>query len=693
MQTVWSRVAQVRSACSCPQCHHAVQATSRRAAASAAKRGPRHLTSSTLWYSGIFAAAATFDAGRKERRREQWDQAIAGVKHDLGRTGELAEGGYGLAERASVPAEGSRSQNGLDALLEEAGEALRNVDMNTVPGGKSRWPENTGPPLLRHRLPPNSIYAPEEAVERAETRRLTPKKMETIMLSFDLLQLQLIRQTMDPHHRRWRTEALATLPDAYRDKMSVSDDDLLAAATCKALQLESICGFDHELTDYARLPADVPLSRYCEDEEGDFHQTARELNASLRSLFSKHSTSAISTPGLLAKIAYNLSISPAPPNIDSYNVLLLGLSAAGQVLAIKNVIRSLHDTHVRPNEITNTAILNFYIAQSDARSFVKFVGRMRGRGDGLALARPDIVINLAGAARLVKRGGVRRDGASDKIVQLPYPTPSVFGALIRGMLKFSNFENALGICEGMGNEGWGLCMEGLTPLLMDCAERKSWEQGVALWKQIQALRTRCMGRDVNSEACKMPEKVGLHTYAAMLRLCLGCGEKKAFQETWNQAVETHRGGASKLTDMVMAHGKAVVKDEVLDAAPELTSVTLPTVDTEVRSASGAAKLAIVTPAPTAAQEGRSKVWGDPIDGSETKQAPDGHEVSAVPSTSSCSDVNSPTILASSPDGRALQPRVHGLPTVTPLLQEQLYGGLPGSYELDEYELFERPMTI
>ena len=44
---------------------------------------PRYWTSSTIWYSGIFAAAATLDAGVKIQRREKWDMAIAEVKQEL----------------------------------------------------------------------------------------------------------------------------------------------------------------------------------------------------------------------------------------------------------------------------------------------------------------------------------------------------------------------------------------------------------------------------------------------------------------------------------------------------------------------------------------------------------------------------------------------------------------------------------
>lgn len=44
---------------------------------------PGYPISSTYWLSGIFAVAATFDAGQKIRRREQWETAIAEKKREL----------------------------------------------------------------------------------------------------------------------------------------------------------------------------------------------------------------------------------------------------------------------------------------------------------------------------------------------------------------------------------------------------------------------------------------------------------------------------------------------------------------------------------------------------------------------------------------------------------------------------------
>ncbi|RMZ18492.1 hypothetical protein D0862_00242 [Hortaea werneckii] len=539
MQTVWSRIAQTRGTCCCPQCLHSGTAgVSRRATGSATRRAPKFLTSSTLWYSGIFAAAATFDAGVKQQRREQWDKAIAEVKQELGQTTEQATQDAKKTEPEAVFPSGRG--DALDALAEVA-DVFSEVEPSRR---RALWPANTGPPLQVHRLPPESIYATDVRREQAALRRWTPKKVEAVMLSIDALQLKIFYQLAMQNGSNWRTEASAAIPVNYRDQMFMSAEELLAAFDSKSKDLARLKRSDPELNDWQRSEQDMPLCSYSQDDQGLFHGTTRELNKSLQALFKQHTASTITTPALLAKVAYNLSISAAPPNVHTYNTLLLGFSKAQQPILVSSTIHSLRRTSMRPNEVTNSAILNHYTAQDDAEGFIKWIKLMRGKNGGLALARPDIRINEAGADRLIRD---EERGRPDRVIQLPYPTPNVFSAIIRGMLKFSGFDTALGICERMGQEGWGLCMSGLTPLLKDCARHGDWESGLAVSDQIQALKkksTRRQGKTWVSEV------VGLDAYAAMLRLCSRAGQRDKFEIVWQQACRAHQGRAGVLKEIV-----------------------------------------------------------------------------------------------------------------------------------------------
>ena len=166
MQFLFTRLAQARGShtCRCPQCLTSASATSatisRRAAATATRRVPRYLTSSTLWYSGIFAAAATFDAGAKRQRREKWDRAIADVKGDLEiggrRTSNIDEGQTDdLAERVGRLQLVGDQPDGIWSGSEEVADAFASLDRR-----KQKTVVQHGPDPALHNLEDGTTYKP-----------------------------------------------------------------------------------------------------------------------------------------------------------------------------------------------------------------------------------------------------------------------------------------------------------------------------------------------------------------------------------------------------------------------------------------------------------------------------------------------------------------------------------------------------
>ncbi|KAK0305741.1 hypothetical protein LTR82_016677 [Friedmanniomyces endolithicus] len=606
MHTLWTRVAQTRGTCACPQCIHSVHGLGRRATASATQRIPKYLTSSTLFYSGVFAAAATWDAGAKKQRREQWDRAIADVKQELGRAQEdVAQEAHHTRSKDDAHAAHTTIPLTPDAFEDIAPQKYRSL-----------WPTNTGPELMVHRLPPESIYATGDRKSRSELRRWSPKKLETVMLSVDALQLQIFLELQRSRTRNGRQAASAAVPLEYRDKMFLPTPEL-------------------------------------------------------KDLFRKQGHQTDTVPALLAKIAYNLSISSAPPNIETYNTLLLGLSKVKQYPLVDRIIGSMRKTHMRPNEVTNAAVLSHFTTTNNAAGFVTRVELMRGKYCGLALARPDIHINEAGAARLRR---VQREGKEDKVIQLPYPTPKVFDALIRGVMKFSGFDTALSICKGMGHEGWGLCLSGLTPLLEHCADYGHWTSGLAIWGQIQALRLRSLQRHADRRG--ESEKVPMTAFAAMIRLCSKAGQKGIFEEIWAQALRADAGSARALVQLVKAQNEAAARAWAERPAAE----TLEHQETD-KPVGGAIEHAVVD---ANAPEGLSVVHDQVVSPVSVLREVRTSQASAAPDqTAQHAPVEQKITTASS--------ATPSRPTV--LLREQLDGLLPAGLELEDYELRERPMSM
>lgn len=559
MQTLWSRVAQVRGACRCPQCAPSVNGVTRRATTSATRRMPRYLTSSTFLYSGIFAAAATFDAGAKKQRREKWDKAIAEVKQELREPAAL---GQETADEFDLQVEVGLEEVEKAVSFKPFVEQQEGNEFQFADGqSKAAWPANTGAPLSQRLLPLNSIYAEDWQKDRLEMYRWTPKKQAMVQTSVDILLLELARelQTCAGHHK----EADA-LPLALRSEMFQNGDALDERLYEKYQRMTILRRADVEMQHWTlpdapeerlRIPTDDDiLCTYQTDDENHFRSAQHELTCSLQGLFKQHRRDGTSKPSLLSKIMHSISHSSAPPELSAFNTLLLGFSQANEPQCFRHVLGSFRRCHMRSNEITLATVLNHFTKIDDPVRFAYWIELIRGGHKGLALARPDVKLDEESSKRL------KHDLEDpDKIIQLPYPTPVVFGAIIAGVAKFTGFESALHICQSMGKEGWGLCMAGLTPLLHDCVRRGDWDSGSAVWARIQLLKAQSRRKD---DSRWLTERIRLDTYAAMLRLCLKCDRRDVFAETWAAALRSHSGKTEKLRLLIKGSRAKQSEDEV-----------------------------------------------------------------------------------------------------------------------------------
>lgn len=538
MQTLWTRLAQSRPSCRCPSCTSSASGiTAKRSGAAASRQTSRYLTSSTLLYSGIFAAAATADAGVKQRRRDQWDRAIADVKRELAQSGPAIEECQKVEETS---AESLVNYSPLDAQGKE-----EDVFQGIYPWHqKPMYPANTGPRLNVHHLPPQSIYAEDELKDRAGLRAWTPGKLERVRLATDILQLNIIKAL---HERGWSEEAAASVPESHgafiRDagKQDRNKGTIDSAIRRRHLARRTLREAGPGLSNYQGVGEDgFTLSRFEQDERGDFREVTKSLNHHLQELFRQHRSSAITTPALLGRLSYNLAASSVPPNIETFNTLLRGFSSARQHEFAHEVVHALRYTHMRPNEVTLSTVLNLSSATNNSKLFNRWLRYIEGGSGGLSLARPDIVINDAGRDRLARK----EDG---KVVQSPYPTPQVFSAVIQGVLKFSGFDIALSKCKEMGMQGWGLCIGGLRPLLRDCANRGDWKAGYAVWNEIKLLEEQ--GRAVNPGDQEL--WIDSSSYESMLKLCVAADMTERSQEIWEQAIRVYPHKAYKFTSSVI----------------------------------------------------------------------------------------------------------------------------------------------
>lgn len=507
MQTLWSRIAQTNLSCHCPSC---VSVVARRTTTAAGRRPARWALSSTFVYSGIFAAAATTDAGIKQKRRDQWDRAIADIKHDLDEPAH------------AQPNQDEEEKVRFKPLFDDPQEVLLEDEGDTLGPNASVWPTNTGIPLKKSFLAPNSVYASQWAREKAMASRWSPKKLRTVEMSVDKLILRLL---LHLDNLGLRDNLENAVPESCLDFFDAPSSQLKAFLLYTNEQHMETCSFRDSYADMDAFPRQHQYGvTYGQDTLGEYHHTAATLNQALSRLFSKRESGQLSHKDLVSKIAYNLYISPAAPSIDCWNTLLTGFLRDNKqdIAVIEPIILAIRNANVRLNETTLKAHLKYFIMIDSPTRFAKFVEKMHGLHGGLSLAKQGINITESGRPRLV------RDEETGKVYQNPYPTPGVFEMLIQGVLRFVGFDAALRVCKDMGQQGWGLSIRGLTPLLDDRARNADYEAGCQVWDLIKMLQKESRNK-------RQPERLFAQTYSAMLRLCSACDEMTRFDEILREA--------------------------------------------------------------------------------------------------------------------------------------------------------------
>lgn len=515
----------------------------------AGRRLGRPGPSSTLLYSTIFATAAIVDGRAKRDRRDQWDAAISNAKEGVNPAedsvewtstveGDVKGTDAWFSESWKAPWLNSsdiklvnqivgvevindgiidfeqRSGNDLEEDIEDLWELLAG-------GTRMDWPLNTGAKLIPHHLPPQSLWAPDHI--RARRRRYVWKKMRRIEMSVAKLVYGLLERTK--LYGQSETAANA-LPVSVQSIVALEPEEFHISANDILLCLASVIQTPIDLVDEIHSP-NVVCPKYSQDVHGEFHAICDEMNNALKSIFRHRPTEPGRVKVLVAKICHNLLASPAPPDIQTYNILITGFARLEQPDLCSVVIESLLETKIRLNEITCAAILGFYTRTNQPTEFSNFVALMRGINQGLMLAKPNIWITNAGKSRLVRL-------SNGKTVQRVYQSPLIFDVLMHGVLRFAGCDRAMEIYHETKSDGWGLSRKGLMMFLEDCAKQNDWANGSLVWEEIRMLKDET--KTMEKREAKNHRSWEHRAYNIMLDLCRNTSHSIAFTEILNEAV-------------------------------------------------------------------------------------------------------------------------------------------------------------
>ncbi|KAL8740097.1 MAG: hypothetical protein Q9190_007167 [Brigantiaea leucoxantha] len=387
-----------------------------------------------------------------------------------------------------------------------------------------------------------------EMVDRLMTRQFYIKKLKTLEWSIAGMTLSLMRSMAGapfendmPNNKKIKvakdTEPLSlNFRARRRQEMEIIDHLQALRVPLMPRAGDDAAGYqEYHYNFYTKFPS-PPYSLYSADPLYN-PEDIRKLNQTLQSLFDSVPDTPQAIDSVLPDVCSTILFSSVPPNVHTYNVLLVGFAKAKRHDLLPCVIKSIQETHIRPNEVTNAQILTHYIHAENEQGFLEYGLAMQGLKEGPLhdpqIPLPNLVqshyngyVLLKDSDRIVHRRRYsewqqmrRHERAHFELIKLKIKEAAqcnreVHHALIRGALFFKKSNMALQYFRTMVDEGWEPNQEILLCIMEFLVESRAWEQGLATWHQLQYLEGEPSRRSMS----------------AMINLCWKC---RQFGVLWN----------------------------------------------------------------------------------------------------------------------------------------------------------------
>ncbi|CAG8956343.1 hypothetical protein HYFRA_00003724 [Hymenoscyphus fraxineus] len=517
MQSLWSRTAQIRSSCHCSSCLHSTIALGRRTTtAGIRRRKPTAGEFITACYSSILATAALADARVKEERLKAWDQAIADVKagkpvtnipepsmkdqvdNEVTNWPQIVEGLKNEFNPESAPRQATNHEYATEPELDPArksGTLKLDGRINKYSYAQRRQfePLSSNGGNDANAATWNSLYSAWNAN--------IPESVETAILTSDALMSE--DSVAGPEMSRemvTRIEPRAPTNDVHLRKMEamirrlvdqMMDNSKLACLSQDGLTARGT-PWPGETGEIAQLLIDLrnrfvqsPIYSWKSDIEVVKERIA--LHSAMKQLFSKvNPGEQDSIRTAVAKVCYNLLVTSAPPNVETYSILIKELTRLQQHQIAQVAVDSLlDDSKMVLDDNTVKLILDHYIAKRDNRGFRSVIQRMRGvnpKGKDMHVKRK--LLWQVAEEQAVQEWALSPDTKlchRNGYLMEKYPrSPPVFDSLIRGWLLFDGLRSGARTFRAAIREAQYVYPQTL-PLLIDrCVTTRDYQSGVKL---------------------------------------------------------------------------------------------------------------------------------------------------------------------------------------------------------------------
>lgn len=577
MQTVWSRVAQAKCVCNCPSCLLTTNAVARRATTATVRRPIRVGNVFTVTLSSLAAGLAFTDSRNKDDRRKQWDQVILEARTaveakemqqqrrlvalsdnakaeafeniKIHRLGVVAERKIIVMGRRKVrksekqdelvptPDDGElapTSNDGTDTWLDVFDWARQQDELREASGFQdwkgpsldllqSLSKDQLNELLLKERLL-RRFYGGADCnnlVDESSRIHLSAKKIRTLEWSVAKMVIRLLKFGSTRNFSQSQKDsgflANSFLRELFKDGENMQRKLEQAEKHLYTLSYMRGIGSDYDKIERPQMPC------YDETAVEEDKQTTK-MNESLQSLLELMKEGE-DLNDLMSKICYNLLMARTPPNVHTYNMLLVRFCVLDSRGLVGTVLRSMRESHIRPNEITHVALLRHFNVTGKRGRFFHYWRLMEGHHRGLALLHPDIDIHPITKERYHIFGRFRHNAAEKARMN-----GQVYEPLIVGALRFLGSQIAMHYYRNMISEGWSPSLGIFLAILQDCCHRLDWGVGIAVLEQLEKTR----------------EKLNTLTYEWMLRLCQCCGQEEFFNQILRTGVHCGALPASML---------------------------------------------------------------------------------------------------------------------------------------------------
>ena len=386
-----------------------------------------------------------------------------------------SDGSFRVRKFPSLPADLTRRlasypEPSTGLSWNQEGELLTELTIKYEPHVGSVAPliPSTQPVEFHH---PQSPWRPWVKRQRKPSLPLwTPKKRSRVELATMTFIVKLLRES---ETFGYQEEELPLIPQELWSYASLSERGLENAL--QRLEWELID--THPIpTGVYRPPPDIglPTPRYDLEFETEVHVLNQQLERlGRRSLNWRQ----------ISRICSVLLQSPAPPNIQTLNILLSMFNHQQRPDLVDLAFDWMLDARLRPNELTHCQFLRSYRYRHDEYKFMTYISLMRGMKSGLLMAdrTPDFLLpQMQGRVFPIHEGGSR-------MVQAVAPSPLVFQQIILGLINFCGIRQTWDVCQNFIAYGWGYSYACLRTLIHQSAVESAWDTGLRWWEEAEKL--------------------------------------------------------------------------------------------------------------------------------------------------------------------------------------------------------------